>query len=141
MITLITDKILIGDYLDGKQIPNSVDAVLNVALELDITTVGNEHRHKVGLIDGPGNDDFTLMAAVIQLHSLNKKYRRVLLHCMAGQSRSVMVAAVYVSIIGGFDFDTTLHEIMKNRGASQYRPVLYQQYRQLIPKLKSIIIG
>lgn len=137
---MITDKICIGDSSDAKQLESSIDSTLNVAIDLDIALrAGNADRHKVGLIDGPGNDEFTLMAAVIMLHSLNRKYRRVLVHCHEGKSRSVMVVAVYISIIGNMDFDKVLREVMASRNVTDYRPILYQQYQKLIPTLRKLI--
>ena len=142
MVTMITDRIGIGDYQDGKQLPNAFDTVLNVAVDIDITTVGQERRHKVGLLDGPGNDDYLLLSAVTLLHSLNRSSsRRILVHCMAGKSRSVMVVSAYVSILTGNDFDSVLREVMKNRQSEEYRPAIYQQYKKLIPLLKTIING
>jgi protein-tyrosine phosphatase len=140
MMTMITDKIGIGDASDSRQLPSAVDAVLNVAVDLDIPlTGGNAYRHKVGLLDGPGNDDFLLLSAVLVLHALNKRYRRILVHCQEGKSRSVIVVAAYVSIVGGMEFERVLKEIMAARGVTDYRPVLFQQYQQLIPTLRRLI--
>jgi protein-tyrosine phosphatase len=139
MITWITDKIGIGDEGDAKQLPSSVYATLNVAIDLDVPTIGNEKRHKIGLLDGPGNDEFTLMSAVLMLHSLNRQYDRVMVHCYAGQSRSVMVVATYVAVVTGMDFDGVLQKIMEARKVSEYRKPLYQQCRQMIPHLRKII--
>jgi protein-tyrosine phosphatase len=137
---MITDRIGIGDSSDGRQVLSVIDAVLNVAVDLDIPpTQGKVYRHKVGLLDGPGNDDALLLAAVMVLHALNKRHNRVLVHCHEGKSRSVMVVAVYVSIVGGMEFEKTLKEIMAACGVSEYRPVLYQQYQQLIPTLRRLI--
>ncbi len=140
MITMITDRICIGNISDARQPSAALDSCLNVSSEDDVpSTQGNVYRHKVGLLDGPGNDEFTLMSAVLMLHSLNRKYRRILVHCQAGTSRSVMVTAVYVSIIGNMDFDKVLKDIMGVRGVTDYRPALYQQYTQLIPTLRRLI--
>lgn len=137
---MITDIIGIGDSSDGRQPPSACDASLNVAIDLDIPlSGGNLHRHKIGLVDGPGNDEFTLIAAVLMLHSLNRKYRRVLVHCHEGKSRSVMVVSAYVSIIGGMEFDTVLRDVMKARGVTDYRPALYKQFVQLIPTIGRLI--
>ena len=140
MVNMITDKIGIGDSSDAKQVSSAFEAVLNVAVDLDIMpTQGNVHRHKVGLVDGPGNDDFVLMSAVLMLHALNKRYRRILIHCHAGASRSVMVTAVYVSIIGNMSFDKVLQDVMKARGVTDYRPALYNQYKNMLPLLTNLI--
>lgn len=140
MITMITDRIGIGDASDGRQVPTSIDGVLNVAVDLDVPlTQGNVYRHKVGLIDGPGNDDALLLSAVMVLHALNKRHNRVLVHCQSGSSRSVMVVSSYVAIVGGMEFDKVLNDIMKARGVSEYRPDLYKQYVNLIPTLRRLI--
>jgi protein-tyrosine phosphatase len=137
---MITDRIGIGDASDGRQVPSSIDGVLNVAVDLDVPlTQGNVYRHKVGLLDGPGNDDALLLSAVMVLHALNKRHNRVLVHCQSGSSRSVMVVSAYVSIVGGMEFDKVLKDIMKARGVEDYRPALYAQYVQLIPTLRRLI--
>ncbi|MGA2739585.1 MAG: hypothetical protein ABSG65_19365 [Bryobacteraceae bacterium] len=65
---------------------------------------------KVGIIDGAGNNDTTLLAAVYMADQLftfppqtpypplKNQYLRgnLLIHCYAGQSRSVTVAALYI---------------------------------------------
>jgi protein-tyrosine phosphatase len=138
---MITDKIGIGDASDGRQLPSAFDATLNVAVDLDIPpTGGNAHRHKAGLLDGPGNDEFLLLSSVLMLHSLNRKYRRVLVHCQSGASRSVMVVSAYVSIIGNMDFDKVLKDVMVARNVPDYRPALYKQFQQLLPTLKRLIV-
>jgi protein-tyrosine phosphatase len=137
---MITDRIGIGDASDGKQAPSGIDASLNVAVDLDIPlTGGNVYRHKVGLVDGPGNDDSLILSAVMLLHALNKRHNRVLVHCQSGASRSVMIVATYVSIVGDMEFDRVLKDIMNLRKVSDYRPALYQQCVQLIPTLKRLI--
>jgi protein-tyrosine phosphatase len=140
MITMITDRIGIGDSSDGRQVPPIFEAVLNVAVDLDIpSTQGNFYRHKVGLLDGPGNDDGLLIAGALVLHALNKRHNRILVHCHEGKSRSVMVVSAYVSIVGNMEFDKVLRDIMKVREVDQYRPALYQQYVRLIPTIKRLI--
>lgn len=137
---MITDKIGIGDSSDGRQVPSVFDAVLNVAVDLDIPpTQGNLYRHKVGLLDGPGNDDGLLISSVLVLHALNKRHNRILVHCHEGKSRSVMVVSAYISIVGNMEFDRVLRDVMKVRGVDDYRPALYQQYIRLIPTIKRLI--
>lgn len=137
---MITDRIGIGDSSDARQVPSIIEAVLNVAVDLDIPlTQGNVYRHKVGLLDGPGNDDALLISAVMVLHALNRRHNRVLVHCHEGKSRSVMVVSAYVSIAGGMEFDKVLKDIMAARGVTEYRPALYQQYINLIPTLRRLI--
>ncbi len=139
---MITDKIGIGNSSDSKQLPSIIDGVLNVAVDLDIPpTGGTAYRHKVGLLDGPGNDDSLIISAVLVLHALNKRHNRILVHCHEGMSRSVMVVSAYVSIVGNMEFDKVLGDVMKSRGVTEYRPALYKQFIQLIPTLKRVILG
>lgn len=140
MITMITDRVCIGDISDARQPSTALDSCLNVSSEDDVPlTQGNVYRHKVGLLDGPGNDDSLLIAAVMVLHALNKRHNRVLVHCHEGKSRSVMVVSAFVAIVGGMEFDKVLKDIMKARGVTDYRPALYAQYQQLIPTLRRLI--
>lgn len=139
---MITDRIAIGDANDAKQLSPAIDATLNVAVDLDIPlTGGNAHRHKVGLLDGPGNDDALLLSATMVLHALNKRYRRILVHCQEGKSRSVMVVSSYISIVGNMEFEKVLRDVMQARDVTEYRPALYQQYVKLLPTLKQLIIN
>lgn len=140
MITMITDRICIGDISDARQPSFALDSCLNVSSEDDVPlTQGNVYRHKVGLLDGPGNDDALLLSAVMVLHALNKRHNRVLVHCHEGKSRSVMVVSAFVAIVGGMEFDKVLKDIMKARGVTEYRPALYAQYINLIPTLRRLI--
>ena len=142
MITLITDRVAIGDANDANHPGIGLDAILNVADELDVPLMSNTvHKHKVGLVDGPGNDDFTLLSAVLMLHSLSRKYNRVLIHCQDGTHRSIMVVSVYISILKDLNLDEVLKKTMDNRNVNDFRKVLYQQYSKLYPVLKNLIAG
>lgn len=126
MSNQITEKIWVGnsqDSLFAKQ--EDFDAILNVAIDLDINTTF-KYRHKVGLIDGPGNDRSMFIAAVMCLHGLHQKSsnKRILVHCHAGMSRSVMVVSVYRHAFLGEDFEVALADTMKKRGVEFHRGAL-----------------
>lgn len=127
MITKITDQISIGDSDDGRRADNrQFDAVLNVALDFDWRD-GFKWRHKIGLLDGPGNHPGTFFAAVVLLDSLVKSGKRVLVHCGAGMSRSVMVVAAWLTVqSSNGDLDLNLSTVMQARKVSTYRPELYK---------------
>jgi protein-tyrosine phosphatase len=123
VITFITDEVAIGNSQDSIRADNNqFDAVLNVAIDFDLMD-GFKWRHKVGLLDGPGNDPLMFASAVILLHSLVRRGKKVLVHCHEGKSRSVMVVAAWMWA-RGYEFDATLDQIMKARGVDQYRPAL-----------------
>jgi protein-tyrosine phosphatase len=126
MISSITPQISIGDSEDAKHADNKrYDAVLNVAIDLDIQD-GFKYRHKVGLYDGPGNHPATFFAAVVLLDSLVKSGKRVLVHCHAGMSRSVIVVAAWLTVQSpNGDLDLNLGTVMTERKVTTYRPELY----------------
>lgn len=146
MITKVTPQISIGDAGDSRAATNETfDATLNVAIDLDIEDRG-EHthacrirRHKIGMVDGPGNDILQMVAALILLHWLVTTGKRVLVHCHAGQSRSVMVCAAYLSLVGISSLDDALAKIMPLRKVDIYRQTLYILAQSAIPIAKQVI--
>jgi hypothetical protein len=146
MITFITNNIAIGNSSDARNAKNRTfenttdyfDSILNVAIDLDIED-GFKWRHKVGLLDGPGNHPYTFISAVILLAALSHDGRRVLIHCHEGKSRSVMVASTYLSIVEGVDFDDKLKQVMDLRGVDVKRPALYELSIATISTISSLI--
>jgi len=139
MITQITPELFIGGAEDSIQADNKIfDAVLCVAIDFDIKD-GFKWRHKVGLLDGPGNSPMTFVAAVLLLYSLLKSGKRVLLHCQEGRSRSVMVAATTLAVAGVASFDDALREIMTLRKVDNYRPALYDMAKVTLPLIKETV--
>ena len=126
MISKITEQVYIGDSDDARRADNKrFDAILNVAIDFDWRD-GFKYRHKVGLFDGPGNHPATFFAAVALLESLVKSGKRVLVHCGAGMSRSVMVVAAWLTVQNpNGNLDVCLNNVMAERKVSSYRPELY----------------
>lgn len=146
MITSVTPQIFVGDSQDARKAINSdFDATLNVAIDLDIEdkkddiVVGRLKRHKVGLIDGRGNPPLRLVAALVLLDTIVKSGIKVLVHCHAGQSRSVMIAAMYCDIAGIAPFDDALKKIMEQRKVPFYRQDLYATATFALPIAKELI--
>lgn len=124
MITWITDEIAIGNSEDARNADNKMfNATLNVAIDLDIAD-DFRWRHKVGLLDGPGNSPMTFMAAVLLLEALVKQEKRILVHCHEGKSRSVMVVATWLKRRGYTSLDEGLKAIMPLRKVNEYRTAL-----------------
>lgn len=139
MITYITDEVAIGNSQDAINADNKqFDAVLCVAIDFDIMD-GFKWRHKVGLLDGPGNDPLTFASAVILLHSLVRRGKRVLVHCHEGKSRSVMVVSAWICARGLGSLDEVLEVVMKLRSVDQYRPALKELAQVSYPWIKSAI--
>ena len=146
MITSVTPQIWVGDSQDARAAINSdFDATLNVAIDLDIedktddVVVRRLKRHKVGLIDGPGNPPLRMVAALILLHTIVKSGIKVLVHCHAGQSRSVMICAMYCDIAGIAPFNEALPKIMAQRKVEICRSDLYATATFALPIAKKLV--
>ena len=142
----IGDKIAAGD-IDLLR-AHDITSVLNTAVNLDINYVGEPidshpggkvlmfghspiRMAKVGMIDGPGNLPSLLLAACHTVEGLlhqdsptKASYPphepgNLLIHCRAGRSRSVIVAALYLH--GKYpekwpSFEQTLDYVREQRG-------------------------
>jgi protein-tyrosine phosphatase len=146
MITSVTPQIFVGDSQDARDAVNQgFDATLNVAIDLDIEDkVDDNHlrrlkRHKVGLIDGRGNPPLRMVAALVLLHTIVQSGIKVLVHCHAGQSRSVMIAAMYCDIAGIAPFNEALPKIMAQRKVDICRSDLYATATFALPIAKEIV--
>jgi myo-inositol-1(or 4)-monophosphatase len=127
MITQITPKIYIGNSFDACTVtPEMVEASLNVAIDLDVVNPNKIKLYKVGLVDGPGNNPETFVAAILCLCGMARKYNKILVHCHEGKSRSVIVVSTYLSIMNNGNFDEILKDVMKKREVDDYRPALYE---------------
>ena len=139
MITKITEQVSIGDSKDARRVTNrDFDAVLNVAIDFDWQD-NFKWRHKVGLLDGAGNDPMTFFAATLLLESLVRSGKKVLVHCGAGMSRSVMVVAAWLTMRGpGTTLDINLHNVMAVRKVNAYRQELYVLAETAIQLLRKL---
>ena len=138
MITPITEQVAIGDSMDARRADNHrFDAVLNVAIDFDWQD-NFKWRHKVGLLDGAGNNPLTFFAAVLLLESLVRSGKRVLVHCGAGKSRSVMVVATWLTVRGVSTLDINLHNVMTVRKVDAYRQELYVLAEAALQLLKQL---
>lgn len=125
MITWITNNIAIGNSSDARTADKNIfNYVLNVAIDLDIAD-DFRWRHKIGLLDGPGNHPAIFRAIIELLVALTTENKRVLVHCHEGKSRSVMVVSTYVSILKQEPLENVLKTVMQARGVDTYRPALY----------------
>lgn len=103
------------DEMDGYLVESGIGAVLCVAQDMTQVRCWDDgvEAMKVGLIDGPGNDVSAYCAAVLALHTLLARHS-VLICCHTG-SRSVVVAAMYLHLIGWFGLDAKTPTLMFDR--------------------------
>jgi protein-tyrosine phosphatase len=104
MINKLGDKrIFIGDANDSRNLAHlkqyKIDAIVNVALDLDTPFFDYIRHYKIGLLDGPGNKFYDYWIASTLLISLLEDGKNVLIHCHEGKSRSVAIALIVISLI------------------------------------------
>ena len=80
--------------------------------------------HKVGLIDGEGNEASTLLAAVFMLYQLRARHERTLVHCHAGISRSCTVLSLYLAGHDQTSFSDAVERVRAARPIVSPHPAL-----------------
>ena len=91
----ITDQIAIGNYLDAQSLPPEVTAVLCLR-DNCCTDRDDVDALSVPLVDGAGNDRRSVVEATNFVAEMINAGGRILVHCHAGRSRSVMIVARYL---------------------------------------------
>jgi ADP-ribosylglycohydrolase len=99
---------------DAEPVP--VEAVVSLCrIGTEPILPGGDAEHvRVWLVDSQGanaNLHYVLDQAARQVLRLRQEGKRVLLHCLAGQSRTPAVAAVYSHLATGTDSKTALHDL------------------------------
>lgn len=119
-----------------------ITQTLNLAVNLDVPPLtladGTAvRRAKIGLIDGPGNDPWHLVAAVLAIAGMmaqaapgkpsypDHRPGGLLVHCRGGRSRSVAALALYLSWTEPTRFadpDAALAFLREGRGLTSAHP-------------------
>ena len=91
----ITDQIAIGNFADARELSAAIDAVLCLKHGCcddreDVDAIC------IPLVDGSGNSRIAVREAITYIHEVIVSGRRILVHCHAGRSRSVVVVARYL---------------------------------------------
>ena len=132
----VTDSLLVGDAEDASDHDGIRAAGVTVVLSLTHDSPATPARgYRVvdrPLVDGPQNDPERFAAAVDTLRSLLDDGERVLVHCSAGASRSVAVAAAAHALGEGLDADEALATVRAERGVSALHPVLADRARAYV---------
>lgn len=88
----ITDQLAIGNFLDAQSLPNGIDAILCLR-ENCCDGRTDVDALCLPLLDGPGNDPRGIEDALDFISEVVAAGQRILVHCHAGRSRSVVVVA------------------------------------------------
>ncbi|MEU0677973.1 ADP-ribosylglycohydrolase family protein [Streptomyces sp. NPDC006172] len=119
--------------------PVDVDAVVSLCRVGTAPILpGSDVEHvRVWLVDSQGenpNLHYVLDQAARQVLRLRQEGKRVLLHCLAGQSRTPAVAAVYSHLATGADAETALkelREVLKGGWQLSAHPELHDAVHEL----------
>lgn len=135
MISFIQDCLAIGNESDATDesllIDSGITAVLNVAAEImpphyqsDIISA------KVGLIDGPGNYPSLYTVAIQILDVLLTEEEMVLVHCVAGISRSPFIVACYLVLKQDISYREAEQFILSRRPEVNIQHVHLEAYSE-----------
>jgi len=93
----ITDQIAIGNYVDAANLEKSIEAVLCLKPLCSCDPMSKEVDIEcVPLVDGPGNSPLDVQNAINYIDDIVSAGDRILVHCHAGRSRSVVIVAQYL---------------------------------------------
>jgi protein tyrosine phosphatase (PTP) superfamily phosphohydrolase (DUF442 family) len=122
MLTLITDKIAIGNCEDAQDKEGirafgirSILCLNGLLLGRSAESCGVEALRVFDLRDGPGNDPYVFEQAVTTVGKFAREFPNVLVHCQAGRSRSVIVVASHLMQTGGFSAGEAIDYIAQRR--------------------------
>jgi protein-tyrosine phosphatase len=132
----ITDRLHVGDRAAARDVAGLTDAGVTAVLRL---THGTPPAYPDSLtvverplIDGPQNDRANFRAAVDRLTALLDAGETVLVHCSAGSSRSVAVAAATLARRDGTDVETALARVRSVHGDADPHPALVDHARHAV---------
>ena len=123
-VTWITDHVAVTNFVSAHDKTvlqrHQVSAVL--CLDRGLQGTSAEERgvatvRTVHLVDG-ANEMVVFKEAVETLAELIDKYRRVVVHCRAGRSRSIAVLAAYLRKTRNLDVEETLALVKEKREAA-----------------------
>ncbi|MEZ3143880.1 protein phosphatase [Halobaculum sp. MBLA0143] len=139
-MTPIGDRLFVGDARDaarGDALPAvGVEAVVRLTHSPPETPYPESLAvDAVPLIDGPRNDPAATRRAISRLRARVESGETTLVHCSAGASRSVAVAAGALALVRGVAFDDALATVREQHGPSQPHPAVVENARAAVADL------
>lgn len=121
MNEVLPKKLFIGGWSHAAPARNAGLYVVTVAV--DSPFVGDV---KYDLVDGPGNDPMTFLAAVLHCVARLKEDRPMLVHCVSGRSRAAAVICAALSEYLNIDFNEAYDIVKRARDEVGIHPALVE---------------
>jgi histidinol-phosphate aminotransferase len=115
----ITPQIAVGNVDDALTLRHGATAEVQSVLCLSgfptLSYVPDLRWTAVTMIDGHGNDHALFLRALDAIHTAVEAGHRILVHCMEGRSRSVLVVSLYLALIRGLPLDEAISLVAERR--------------------------
>jgi protein-tyrosine phosphatase len=127
----VTDSLLVGNLEDAKKPPSSVQAILFLAAEHEITPPDGVLFEKIPLVEfgQAGPQQVHQAVAWLERHAPKKK---VMVCCRAGMGRSVSMVIAYLCCVQGMAYDEALNLLKMRRPGAMPLPELEATIQQVI---------
>lgn len=110
---------------------NNIKTIINVAEDFNDPDQPGIRQIKIGLTDGPGNEPWMIRLAIdtvlLAIDKADGTDENVLVHCIAGRSRSPYIAARALELfhVGNYSFDQIWASIRKERPEVLEKSLIY----------------
>jgi protein-tyrosine phosphatase len=124
----ITADIAVGNVEDALALRESeaaeVESVLCLSGFPTLSYLPDLQWTGVSMVDGPGNDPGLFLQALQAIQAALDAGRRILVHCMEGRSRSVLVVSLYLAVTRGVPLAEAMRMVGKRRSVAAVDPGL-----------------
>jgi protein-tyrosine phosphatase len=135
-MTPITDQLFIGDIEQAGDRQRYKEHGIDRVIQLTYSAPDNGYPdsvdvHTYSMMDGPRNDEETMRDAVETTASFLQKGDTVLVHCSAGASRSVAVAAASLATVNDTGLDEEL-QLIRDKKPIQIHPSVQENAENVL---------
>jgi protein-tyrosine phosphatase len=115
----VTPILWVGNYFNGAELalanPHNFRSVLNVSTEEPYKKAQGIAYKEIPFLDGEDISSEAFEACMSFLMFQYETEQKTLIHCAAGISRSVCIAAAFLAVSGQMPFDAALDHVRKCR--------------------------
>jgi protein-tyrosine phosphatase len=134
-MTKIWERLFLGSLRDAEALAGSNPHGVTTVITLCLEKVGNKNPG-INYLRFPIDDSSPLRVgqfdSIIDAIAENIRWGTVLLHCVVGTSRSPIVAAAWMHVVGYKNIESALMEIRKLRPMLDASPVLLKSIKELL---------